>query len=66
MRKFTSALMIVGGMAAIALAGLMILPVGVNLPESAFGAILIVFFAAGGVWLIYKGIRRSMRPTGRI
>ena len=54
-RKVIGALMIIGGLVAIALALLMVLPVGVNLPASWFGIVLMVLFAVVGAWLVYKG-----------
>jgi hypothetical protein len=50
--------MVIGGLAAVGLALLMVLPIAVNLPDSAFGALLAVGFAVGGVTLIYRGGRR--------
>jgi ABC-type microcin C transport system permease subunit YejB len=57
-KKTLGVLMIVGGLAAIALALLMIIPVGANLPASAFGVVLILIFAGGGAWIVYRGSKR--------
>ena len=59
-------LMIVGGLAAVLLALLMVLPVAVNLPDSAFGAVLAVGFAAGGITLMYRGSRRLRSQTSEV
>jgi hypothetical protein len=54
-RKLIGGLMIICGLAAMGLAVFMILPVGVNLPESWFGVVWIILFGGVGVWLVYKG-----------
>jgi hypothetical protein len=63
MRTLISVLMLIAGLAAILVALLMIGPVAINLPDSAFGVVLILLLASGGVWLIYKAARRLMRAT---
>lgn len=45
------------GGVAIALALWMALPVGVNLPDSWFGALLIALLVAAGCALVYAGVR---------
>ena len=61
MHKLIDALMLIGGLGAIGLAVLMILPVGVNLPASWFGGLLIVLIAGLGAWLSYHGGKRLLR-----
>jgi len=49
---------VVLGLALCLLSLLMVLPVGVNLPASWFGVVLIVAIACGGVALVYRGGRK--------
>ena len=63
MRKLIDTTMIIGGLALIGLAVLMILPVGVNLPASWFGGLLIILIAGLGVWLIYNGGNRLLNSN---
>lgn len=61
MRTLISVLMIVGGLAAILLGLLIIGPVGINLPDSWIGIVLVLLLVGSGVWLIYKAARRLVR-----
>ena len=57
--------MLGGGLAAILVAFLMIGPVAINLPSSVFGAVLILFFAGGGAWLIYQAAAPGLSTRRR-
>ena len=50
-------LLIVSGCAALMLGLFLVLPVTVNLPESWFGAVLIILLIVGGGLLLYRGVR---------
>ena len=50
--------MVLGGLAAIVLALLWVLPVLVNLPDSLGGGLIVVALAAIGIALIYRGGNR--------
>ena len=61
MRTLMGVLLIVGGLAAILLGLLIIVPVGINLPDSWFGIVLVLLLVGNGVWLIHKAARRLKR-----
>lgn len=54
---------LVFGGVAIALALWMALPVGVNLPDSWFGALLIALLIAAGCALVYAGVRALKKQS---
>ena len=56
-------LLILGGLAVVILALLMVLPVAVNLPASWFGAVLAFGFMVLGIALMYFGGQRLWVKT---
>jgi hypothetical protein len=55
--------MVAFGVLLLLLAILMVLPVGVNLPASWFGVVLIAAASGAGVALVYRGARRLIART---
>jgi threonine/homoserine/homoserine lactone efflux protein len=62
--RIRSVLMIVVGCALLLLALMLVLPVGVNLPASWFGVVIILVLVATAGWLLYKGVRTLLKPSG--
>lgn len=60
-----TAIFLILGVAAIFLAGAMVLPVAVNLPDSWFGGLLLLLLIVGGAALIAWGVRRKPNAEGK-